>query len=228
MKDIKDFDKWVEQVRIEWKHIPSLKGKQTKKHLFILRTLTIRDMSCWDLAKAYLEETEPSWSQWIPDTQYHKRQNQNSKMNKRLNFLENKKYVHKIGSLYRLTAKGFFLMLALDPTIIASMSRTRLNESFGSDYIPEEHENFVIGHGKLFAHNGQILTEHEFENLKTILYPLFQDPLQRKVLSYAVKQALISWKVNLDEMTDEEFMRTVVLNMKRKIEKLQKRGKVHV
>ncbi|RLI82364.1 hypothetical protein DRP04_04135 [Archaeoglobales archaeon] len=203
-----NFKRWVEEVRRDWKHIPSLKGKQASRNLAILKLLAIKPMSCWDLALEYLKLTEPDFAYWNPDTVFHRRQVENAKIYRRLQFLVEKEYVRKLGPIYKLTAKGLFFIFALYPPIIENMSFERLNETL-NEYKIENAEKVKT----MLSSPECQLTHEKLEALRSSL----KDPIVWKTLSYFTKQFLLRYKINLDELSEKDFINVIFEKLEKKM-----------
>lgn len=199
-KGITEWVKWAEEVKTEWKHIPSLRGKQAQRHIIILRLLTVnQELSYVEIAKRYLEGVDPDWAELQPDTKYHRYMKESANIYKRMKWLEQKQYVKKVGSTYQITIKGFFLTLALDPRLLASLSISRLKaQSF------DVSENSVEQKNKLFESVwGAQEKENIFTNVQGSWAPLLSDPVLRKTMSYGLKQRFLALKINFDEVAPE-------------------------
>jgi hypothetical protein len=189
---------WAKKVSEEWKHVPSMKGKQAIPRLATLRILATSKTprSCWDLSLEYLEKTEPKFAYWDQNKKYHERMKENASMNRRLKALERDKYIIKLGSVYKLSAKGIFVLLAADSDIINHVSNSFLEEDT-PDLPPE-----------LAQQMGSILPKDEtvqanvWQQLKNIVGG---DPLTRQNCSFIIKGLLQSYKVNLDAISTAEL-----------------------
>jgi hypothetical protein len=113
------FQKWYEKRIQECRHIPTFTGKKARNNLFVIYALACKgDASCWDLALEYVRQTEPNFNNLTPDTVYRKRLVANATLNRSLLTLQLKGYVSKEGTLYKLTKKGDFLVIMLDPSLL--------------------------------------------------------------------------------------------------------------
>lgn len=205
-----NFKAWVEKVKAEWKHVPSLKGKQAERNLGILRLLTVKKpMSAWDLALEYLKLTNEDFQFWNKDKIYHQRQIENAKMNRRLKSLVKNQYVRKLDSIYNLTAKGFFSLMAFDPTICRLMPNYRFNETLTE--INLEKPSFL---------NERDLSQQEVQSLKSA----FQNQIANETLSFLIKRVLIAWKINLDDVEERELFHLIFRGLERRIKKLRKKS----
>lgn len=212
----KDFDKWVKAVRQQWSHIPSLRGKQVKRNLVVLRSLMFRDLSTWDLAEKYIELTEPKWPGWSKIQRRGAQVSENASMYKRLKFLQEKNYVRKLGSIHKLTGKGFFLMFGLDPGVVRSMPWSRFNETITEI----EFENKP---GFLTERN---LTQREIQVLKSS----FSNQIRNDVLSYTISRIsrmLLAHKTNMDEISETELLRLILSKLEKEFKKRQKKRVRH-
>lgn len=189
----------------KWNFIPSLKGKHAERHVFILSTLAIKGfMSCWSLALERIKE-KPEFGLWEPTTVYYERQKENSTIYKRLKFLESKKYVRKLGKTYKITAKGFFLIFALEPEIVRLLPDTFFNE-------PVMNINLKIKPAWLEQRD---LSQNEIESYKGI----FQDSFRNENLSIIIRRCLYSWKINMDEIDEAEFFRLIISKIQKDAKK---------
>lgn len=116
------FQKWYEKHIQECRHIPTFTGKKARNNLFVIYALACKGeasyASCWDLALEYVRQTEPNFNNLMPDTVYRKRLAANATLNRSLLTLQLKGYVSKEGTLYKLTKKGVFLVIMLDPNLL--------------------------------------------------------------------------------------------------------------
>jgi len=208
--DKKSLDKLVEEARQQWKHIPSFSGKQVKRNYMVLRSLIVNvgGLSCWDLAKKYLEATEKNWKRWDKTKSYGARVIENSNMNKRLKVLREKEYVKKTGSIYHITAKGWWLGVLMDTNIVKEVSSKRLMVKLpGALQIPKHTENFsenVIK--KVLSLNDNYTDEEGASKTRELLLRVLQNNDSRALLIFQFKRLLKSLKINVDEMPSEDFM----------------------
>jgi hypothetical protein len=207
MEKPSEFKEWVKKVSEEWKHIPSLKGKQAERNLFILKSLLITQasgISTWDLALQWLQATDKKFNTYEADTIYHKRQVENAKMNRRLNALTKMQYVRKEGSLFQLTGKGFTMTIIWDPSLINSMTISKLNAICSTILLSEEESTFL--HNSvcclLGSQNGTNMDEQAHQSMKQFL----SEEVTCKTLSYLWKRILLSWKANVDDMPETDFV----------------------
>ena len=179
----------------EWQFIPSLKGQQKELHIFILRTLAIQGpKSCWDLALEKLKHEEPRFAILTKDAIYHKRMGENSKLNKRLRFLESKGYVQKLGSIYKSTLKGMTLIIGVDPSIITLIPEERLKETYN---LRPSNEKFVLNH---------ISTHVDINKFKDD----FKDCFKNENFSIMFRRMLIGWKINMDDISSEALWGLII------------------
>lgn len=179
-----------EEIQKEYSFIPSMKGKQAKTNIRIMRLLTKEPLSTWNLAKAYLE-TFDLWNTFGADKQYHERQKLNSIIYKRLKELQKMRYVEKTDNQYCLTFKGCWFMVLTDPSIADSI------------YIDDKMSMKI--HGPLKESLKSTIEElasslpfnRAFKNVK-----LSMTPLAVKTLSFIMKNVLQMYKVNLDAIDD--------------------------
>ncbi len=214
-----ELKEWAKKVSAEWKFIPSLKGKQAERNLFILRTLMISKtlgMSTWDMALEWLKETVPNFNRLHPDAIKGKRQVQNAAFDRRLKELEKMRYIRKIGSLYYLTAKGFFMMYIWDPSIVRSMRIEKFNTAF-SDVMEQRDADFVCG----VARNLSLSPDGENMDQKgwNKIQELFSNDITCKTVTAAWKHALLSWKSNVDEMPVADFVQLIFSKVRKVCEK---------
>lgn len=195
------------RVSTEWKHIPSLQGKKALRNLFILRQLAIAKssgLSAWDLALEYLRQTNPNFPFWTEDTVYHERQKENAAMNRRLKFLMEKHYLVKVNSIYMLSPKGFFLIMAVDPSIITLIPNQRFNQVLAEINIDKPN----------FIEDGN-LTEEEIASITSS----FQDQFKNENLSIVIARLIKKWKINMDEIDNEEFVKFLLTQVSNQLRK---------
>lgn len=182
-----------------------MKGKQAKRHVFILRTLAIQGpKSCWDLAFESLK-CDPKFSILKKASVYYKRQKENSTFYKRLKFLESKNYVRQLGSIYKLTSKGLCLVFCLDPGIVQLMPNSLFNETF---------QQINLEKKPTFLDEGD-LTQKEIESFKAA----FQNQIKNETLSFIIRRLLFAWKINLDEIGETELFRLIFTKIEREAKK---------
>lgn len=187
----------------EWKFIPSLKGKHGKTHIFILRTLAVQGpKSCWDLALEKLKHENPRlFMSPEKDTIYHKRMLENSKLNKRLRFLESKGYIQKLGSIYKSTLKGITLIIGVDPNVITSIPEERLKETYN---LRASDEKWLLNH---------MSTDVNINKFKD----MYRDPFKNQNFSIMFKRILIGWKINMDEISSEALYGLIIERLQKEI-----------
>lgn len=201
---------WAREKAAEWKHIPSLKGKQAIRNLIILRIIGEKGhpISAWNIALEYLQRTNPKFNDWTADTIYHNRQKENVKVNRRLNFLKEKKYVKKQGSLYNWTSKAFFLMFILDCSIVPIHTDQSLWEDL------EENSE------KYYSFTAEATSKLTDEHKKMILKGL-KDPAQAVAISAYWKKKLNSFKINLDEIEPKELFKLLFSKFPKPMKKIK-------
>jgi hypothetical protein len=171
----------------EWKFIPSLKGKHATRHIFILETLMSKGPKSYcDMALEYLQ-LEPKFSTLNKANQYYRQRSENSTFYKRCRFLEEKDYVKKFGSLYKLSPKGAFLVLAVNPKILGSASRDFLDDT--NDLQKPEWLSGV----------------NEEDTIKSFQDGFKSNPIGADVLSFAARKILLAYKINLDEISSKDL-----------------------
>jgi hypothetical protein len=186
------FQEWTKQIKSEWTHIPSLKGKQANRNLFILKTLMETPghaLSTWDIALEWLKETMgPKFNNTPGDTIYRRRTTENAAMYRSLRHLEKLKYVQKFGSLYKLTVKGILTLLILDSTIIGR----------ASDSVWDIDMDVSAN-----------INKDNFEGPKswdiTFLKKMFSDPEVAGAFSGFFRRKLFALKINLDDIDSQEL-----------------------
>lgn len=184
----------MKEIQKEWGFIPSIRGKQARMNIHIMRILCLKGpASTWELAKSYLE-TRGSWEAWGPDRQYHERQKLNSTIYKRLRNLRKMRYVEKTDSQYRITFKGCFLMVLIDPSIASSVPANRK----------------VSAQDPVFRAIKQIIPEitpanfsGHFAGVKEVV----KDSMASKTLSFLLKTVLQTYKINLDAINDKDLLK---------------------
>jgi hypothetical protein len=193
-----------EAIKKEWDFIPSLKGKQAKMNIRIMRLLTKEPSSTWNLAKAYLEAFN-TWTTMGADTQYHKRQKQNSVIYKRLKELQKMQYVEKIENKYRLTFKGCFFMVIIDPSVADSIHIDDKVAMLIHDPSKEPLRSTLneIAPGLPF-------NNESFEAVKLAV----KNPLANETLSFVMKRLLQLYKVNLDAIGDATLFEVLIQAVK--------------
>lgn len=191
-----DLKEWARKASLEWKHIPSLKGKQAIMNLSILRILATSPTpkSAWDLALEYLKRTESKFSFWDPNMIYKRRMLENSKMNRRLHFLEGKQYVKKLGSIYKLCPKGMFLLLFIDPKILRHLSPNFLNDDSVDVDNVELPKWFEIGETKKDAFFKDTIEGFDC-NLVTA-----------DTFSFTAKKIVLAYKINMDDISSKDLI----------------------
>jgi hypothetical protein len=200
-QDENSLKEWAKRVRTEWKHVPSLKGKGGDTNLIIVRMLAVSKTpkSAWDLALEYLKRTESKFGFWDENKVYHERQKQNSKMNRRLSFLAQRKYVKKIGSLYTLTLKGAYLITSVEPKILAVMPEAALNQEVVDTEGLEPDWNQVPTKVR------ELLGPPSIETVKAVGAQLASNKLKNELHAITAKKILLSLKINLDEIEPKEL-----------------------
>jgi hypothetical protein len=188
----------------EWKFIPSLKGKHGKTHIFILRTLTIQGpKSCWDLALEKLKHEQPRlFMSPAKDTIYHSRMLENSKLNKRLRFLESKGYVEKLGSVYKATLKGITLIVGVEPNVITLIPENRLKETYNLQVLSQKPN--ILNH---------ISTKVNINKFKDT----YKDSFKNENFSLMFRRMLVGWKINMDEISSEELYDLIITRVNKEI-----------
>jgi hypothetical protein len=199
LKKQTNFDSWVKEVTATWKHVDSLKGKQAKRNLGVLRILLESNctLSMWELSLEYLKLTQPDFNSWTRDRVFHERQKENAQMSRRLKFLVEKQYVRKEESQYRPSFKALFLIMLLDPQMLADW---KLNY-----YEPDIEEDLGEDMNK-FGVPEDWSSNEDFKNHMKGLTSIFKDPAQGAALSAFFKRRLYGWKVNLDEISTKELI----------------------
>lgn len=203
-----DFDNWVKEVTMTWKHVESLKGKQTRRNLGILRIIfeAYYSLSMWELALEYLKLTQPDFNSWHNDRVFHERQKENAQMSRRLKFLLEKEYVRKEGAQYRLGFKGFLLMLILDPKLAAEKGRyceEDVISDIGQDNLPT------------IDFPEDPFSNEDFVANATRFMEVLKDEAMAAGVSAAMKRKLFGWKVNLDEISSRELIGLFLSQTKR-------------
>jgi hypothetical protein len=189
----KSLIEWAKEASAEWKFIPSLKGKRAVRNLIILRLIATSPApkSAWDLALEYLKRTDPiKFGLWTPDTLYHKRQVENAKMNRNLRFLEDKRYVQKLGSVYKLSGKAIVLLFAIDPKILKHFSPALLNDVSDVDLEKPEWVTRVRSQ----------------ELLEAMSKELDSNTIASDTMSFAARKILLAYKINMDEIDSQQLM----------------------
>jgi hypothetical protein len=184
---------WAKRVGASWKHIPSLKGKQASRNLIILRLLETSSTpkSVWDLALDYLKHTEKKFGVWDANKIYRERMKENAKMNRRLKFLEEKKYVKKLGSVYKLTGKGTILLFAIDPQVFSQVPASFFDDDdLGAEF--DVAPNYVK----------QISKDHVLKSVND----LGSNSIKSETLSFIMRKAFLSFKINMDEIGSQELV----------------------
>jgi len=198
----------VNRLRKEWKHVPSLKGKEAKRNIFILRKIGIKPLSCWDLALEFLK-LDPKFGSWKKETIYYNRSRENPKIYRRLKFLLEKDYVKKLNSKYDWTLKGFLLVLATDPKFIQNLSPHRLNVDY-----PEVNVKDVTN--IKFGWEDRNLSEKEVQVFKSMIP---KDKVGSEIWSYAIKRLIFGLKINMDEISTKELVKALFT----KVQKMAKK-----
>lgn len=205
------FQEWVKEITSSWKHVPSLKGKQAERYLGTLKILVEAKtmLSTWDLALEYLRLTRPKlWS--VPE-EYRAngikvaRQVENSQMNRSLKFLSEKHYVVKEDTQYRLSFKGFFLLLILDPTEVTERGKFNvdcLKEDLGKDNVDK-----IVEFG--------IEPTEEFGKTESVVQFVgsLKDRASADALSAFYKRKLFGWKVNLDDISPSDLANLIISHL---------------
>jgi len=191
----------------EWKFIPSLKGKHANRHIFILKTLMIKGPKSYcDLALAFLQQ-DPKFSTLTKASQYYEQRNQNTNFYRRCKFLEEKHYIKKFGSLYKLCGKGLFLVLAVDPKSLRNVKPAFLNDDAVDvdtlekpEWMPRE------------------------ESQKNALFDatvkeVSSDPLAADIFSFTARKILLNYKINMDEISSQQLFELLNEKISKKIKK---------
>jgi hypothetical protein len=202
-----NFEIWVKEVTQTWKHIDSLKGKQAKRNLGILRIIleSYHTLSMWDLALEYLKLTQPKFNIWEPQTVFYQRQKENAQMSRRLKFLLEKGYVRKEGSQYRLDFKGFFLLLILDPKLVREKGKYCMDdimEDVGKDNLDSLDLSSLLQSG----------SKSDSWSKATSFADIFRDDAMAAAFSTFMKRRLFGWKVNLDEISKEGLVSVMMFH----------------
>ena len=207
MKQKKKFEEWLEKVREEWKHVPSFKGKKGKLNLAILRILAEKgEMSCLDIAKEYILRT--TTKNLTKAEFFHQSRIMNSMVYKRLKELVAKEYVEKTDSTYMLTNKGTWLAIAIEPSVINE--NLELAEEIAK--MVKVFDLFsVLGINKIAEYIKAILPKEirlEPSKIKEIRESL--TPEACEILGYFMRSQLLRWKINIDEIPNEEFTQLIL------------------
>jgi hypothetical protein len=203
-----EFEAWANEVTAQFKYVPSMKGKHVKRNLAIMRFIATekKPLSAWDLAFEYLRLTQPQLWQTPPEyrdaTIYHERQKENSQMQRRLKFLLNKKYVKKLGSVYRLTAKGVFLLFVLDPSVAVDFTDSSVLEDLGDTLKYRQLVDDTAG-------------KYSLEQRQVFLGTL-KDKDMAAGFSFMLKRKLFAWKINLDEIDSKELFNVLFSHLNQK------------
>ena len=213
------FQEWVKQLKFEWTHLPILKGKQAERNLFILKTLMetpAPGLSTWDLALEWLKETMGAKFNSTPgDTIHHKRMTENAAMNRSLRHLEKKEYVEKLGSIYQLTLKSVYMVFIWEPSLYNTSKMWSWTIQFKEEKVP-----FVTSTLKnMDDFEKPMLTELGITSLKTI----FSDDTARGIASAGLKHVLISWRANVDDISNADFAVKIFGEFNRIAEKFSKK-----
>jgi hypothetical protein len=191
LKKQADFDTWVKEVTETWKHIDSLKGKQAKRNLGVLRIILEapdEGISMWDIALEYLKLTQSNFNSWSRDTVFHERQKENAQMSRRLKFLVNKKYIIKMGTRYTLSIKGVYSLYFFDPKL-------SIEKGLGD-----------------YKNDPMFAKDPEF--LETLTF--YTNPDRAAAFSTFVKRRLLKYKINLDDISPEALVDFIELDKKSK------------
>lgn len=166
------FQKWFEEHKEECRHIPTFSGKKARDNLFIIYALSSgNEMSCWELSLEYLKQTVPNFNKLNPDTIYRKRLSVNATLYRSLLTLQLKGYVEKEGTRYRLTTKGRFMILILDPGLVVKSlpeeERDEFNHLLGLDIFRNILKT-IFTHWKV--NMDEISSDDLFELYRKLLY----------------------------------------------------------
>ncbi len=110
-------------------------------------------------------------------------------MNRRLHFLEQKKYVRKLGSTYKVGLKGTVLLLVVAPDILKQFP-----ESFWQDDDPDVK-----------------FQEPEYwpKNAKTFREPRLamfsSNTVASEIFAFAARKTMLALKINLDDIEPQEL-----------------------
>ena len=204
----------LEDKKINWgKIIPSLSGKQRKRHLALLSLLIIYGpKSTWDLAKLYLEKIEQIGLK-SKSTFFHKRMKENSIIYKRLKFLESKGYVYKQGRLYYPTIKAYFLLLIVNPRFVSILPLEKFNKVIENVDLEPENEQFLLSMDKM--------NKPQLPKLVETFKIFFGDPLRAKLFSETFRMFLWSYKINFDEIEQKQFMDLLLTQIRKVSRKIK-------
>ena len=110
-------------------------------------------------------------------------------MHRRLGFLENKRYVKKLGSTYKLGLKGTVLLLVVAPNILSQFP-----ESFWQSDDPD----VEFREPEYWPKNGKAFRESKLEIFRS-------NTIASKTFSFSAREILWALKINLDDIDTQEL-----------------------
>lgn len=201
----------LQEAKTKWsKIIPSLQGKQAKRHLTLLTLLiTHGPQTTWDLAKLYLEKIEKIG---VKDnkTFFYYRAKENSIIYKRLKFLESKGYVRKEGSVYHPTVKAWFLLLFANPQCVSILPFNHFIEEMSLESEDEQFLNSLIK-----------INEPQTSKLMEMVKTVFDNPVAAKGISETFRAFVWSLKINLDEIEGKQLVTLLISCIRRWRDKIK-------
>lgn len=202
---MQNFEQNLRRIQSKYSHIPSLKGKQASRNVFILCWLAAKgEQSCWDLALEYIKTFRAQdYSEWCKDPHakaiiYHARQKENTALYRSLDLLMRKHYVKKNGSKYSLTVKGVLLAFTLNPETL----KNRIPEILKN---PDNEIQAALES----VHFPAIPNIEALSQFRKFLKKLHEDPLVRKMFKsmaeVSLQHILLDYKINIDEISEKEL-----------------------
>ena len=199
--ELKEFEKQLEEIREEWKHLPVMRGKKGITNILILRFLAQRGAaSAWEMTRMYLE-LAGKWNEISVYKRYYIRKNLNVRFHRALKILKQKGYVDKDDSKYELTPKGFIIAFALFPQIIFRdyFTEDELRSTIKKVTQMLQGKRIKIDPDSLQKYYNRwrlIATTNEKPNIAEERFKLF---------AFLIRWTLLRLKINLDELSEKDL-----------------------